>query len=106
MLLTPGTRLGSYEIEAHIGSGGMGDVYRARDTRLGRSVAIKVLSGPLASDPEWLARFEQEARLLASLNHPHIAQVYGFEADERHTPALVMELVEGQSLADRIASGP
>ena len=106
MLFTPGTRLGLYEIQAHIGSGGMGDVYRARDTRLGRSVAIKVLARPLASDPEWLARFEQEARLLASLNHPHIAQIYGFEGDAGQTPALVMELVEGQSLADRIATGP
>ena len=106
MLFTPGTRLGLYEIQAHIGSGGMGDVYRARDTRLGRSVAIKVLAGPLATDPQWLARFEQEARLLASFNHPNIAQVYGFEGDGPHMHALVMELVEGHSLADRIASGP
>ncbi len=96
---------GFVQIQAHIGSGGMGDVYRARDTRLGRSVAIKVLARPLASDPEWLARFEQEARLLASLNHPHIAQIYGFEEmSGQARPRLVMELVEGQSLADRIAT--
>jgi serine/threonine protein kinase len=106
MLFTPGTRLGSYEIQAHIGSGGMGDVYRARDTRLGRSVAIKVLAGPLASDPAWLARFEQEARVLASFNHPNIAQLYAFEGDGQHPRALVMELVEGRSLADRLADGP
>jgi eukaryotic-like serine/threonine-protein kinase len=106
MLFTPGTRLGLYEIQGHIGSGGMGDVYRARDTRLGRSVAIKVLAGPLATDPQWLARFEQEARLLASFNHPNIAQIYGFDGDGPHTRALVMELVEGHSLADRLANGP
>jgi serine/threonine-protein kinase len=90
----------------------MGEVYRAHDTKLGRDVAIKVLTGPSASNPDWLLRFEREARLLASLNHPYIAQIYGFEelvasdGDQQHTRALIMELVEGQSLADRIAIGP
>src|SRR5262245_35902556 len=112
MSLISDTRLGPYEIYTPLGAGGMGEVYRARDTRLGRNVAIKVLAKPLASDPDWLARFEREARLLASLNHPHIAQIYGFEefvrtdADLSPMRALVMELVEGQSLADRIATGP
>jgi eukaryotic-like serine/threonine-protein kinase len=109
MPLTPGARVGTYQIKGQIGSGGMGEVYRAHDTKLGRDVAIKILTGPSATDPDWLARFEREARLLASLNHPHIAQIYGFEefvASDVHTRALVMELVEGQSLADRIAAGP
>ena len=112
MSLAPGTRLGSYEIEVPIGSGGMGEVYRARDTRLNRDVAIKIVTNLLASDAIWLARFEQEAQLLASLNHPHIAQIYGFEdfpvtgVGQTHVRALVMELVDGQTLADRIASGP
>jgi serine/threonine-protein kinase len=104
--------LGPYEIKGQLGSGGMGEVYRARDTKLDRDVAIKVLTHLFASDPDWLARFEQEARLLASLNHPHVAQIYGFEdliatgAGETHVRALVMELVDGQTLADRIANGP
>jgi serine/threonine protein kinase len=93
MGLTVGTRLGPYEILAPIGAGGMGEVYRARDTKLDREVAIKVLPAPLAQDPERLARFEREAKVLASLNHPNIAQIYGVE--ER---ALVMELVPGESL--------
>jgi serine/threonine-protein kinase len=90
----------------------MGEVYRARDTKLDRDVAIKVLTHLFASDPDWLARFEQEARLLASLNHPHVAQIYGFEdliatgSGQTHVRALVMELVDGQTLADRIANGP
>ena len=79
MPFTPGTRLGPYEIQSPLGAGGMGEVYRARDTKLNRDVAIKVLSDLFAGDPEWLARFEREAQLLASLNHPHIAQIYGFE---------------------------
>jgi Tol biopolymer transport system component len=112
MTLTSGTRLGIYEIRALLGAGGMGEVYRARDTRLNRDVAIKVLSGVFTTDPERLARFDREAQLLASLNHPHIAQIYGFE-DFHATPpgqpmvsALVLELVDGPTLADRIATGP
>jgi Tol biopolymer transport system component/tRNA A-37 threonylcarbamoyl transferase component Bud32 len=102
--LTPGTRFGSFEITSLLGAGGMGEVYLARDTRLDRPVAIKVLLAAVASDPDRLARFEREAKLLASLNHPHIAQIYGLE-DSGGTRALVMELVEGATLADRIAEG-
>ncbi|MBI2188528.1 MAG: serine/threonine protein kinase, partial [Acidobacteria bacterium] len=105
MSLTPGTRLGVYEVVAPIGAGGMGDVYRAQDTALGRVVAIKVLPDAFAHDPERLARFEREARTLAALNHPNIAHIYGLERTA-DTPALVMELVEGPTLADRIARGP
>jgi len=101
MSLGPGARLGTYEIVSAIGAGGMGEVYRARDTRLQRDVAIKVLPDTFAADPDRLARFEREAQLLASLNHPHIGAIYGLE--ER---ALVLELVEGETLADRIARGP
>src|SRR5271155_1717149 len=93
MALTAGTRLGPYEILAPIGEGGMGEVYRARDAKLDREVAIKVLPAALAQDPERLARFEREAKVLAALNHPNIAQIYGIE--ER---ALVMELVPGETL--------
>jgi Tol biopolymer transport system component len=100
-----GTRLGAYEVTSLLGEGGMGAVYRGRDTRLDRDVAIKVLLESVAHDPDRLARFEREARLLASLNHPHIAQVYGLEVSDT-TSALVMELVEGLTLADRIAQGP
>jgi len=102
--LAPGSRFGSFEIVAPLGAGGMGEVYRARDTRLDRPVAIKVLLAAVASDPDRLARFEREAKLLAALNHPHIAQIYGLE-DSGSTRALVMELVEGPTLADRIADG-
>jgi len=98
MPLALGSRVGSYDIVAHIGEGGMGEVYRARDAKLGRDVAIKILASSLATDPERLARFEREARTLASLNHPHIAQIYGVEG-----PAIVMELVDGGTLADRMA---
>jgi len=105
MTLTAGARLGPYEIQAPLGAGGMGEVYRARDTRLGRDVAIKVLPEALAADPERMARFEREAQLLASLNHPNIASVYGLE-HEADVRALVMELVEGPSLAGHIESGP
>ena len=104
MSLSPGTRLGPYEVVTSLGEGGMGEVYRARDPRLQRDVAIKVLPAAVASDPERLARFTREAQLLASLNHPHIAHVYGIEQDST-TRALVMELVEGPTLADRIAGG-
>jgi len=103
--MTPGTKLGPYQIIALIGQGGMGEVYRARDTKLGREVALKVLPDSLVHDPERLARFEREAHLLAALNHPSIGHLYGFE-DSTGVPALVMELVEGPTLADRIARGP
>ena len=105
MSLSAGTRLGPYEIVSTLGVGGMGEVYRARDTKLNRDVAIKVLPDSLPGDPERLARFEREAKTLAALNHPHIAHIHGFE-DSTATPALVMELVEGPTLADRIAGGP
>ena len=104
MPLHVGARLGPYEILALIGVGGMGEVYRARDTKLNRDVAIKVLPEAVAGDPERLARFHREAQVLASLNHPHIAAIYGFEDSDR-THALVMELVDGPTLANRIAAG-
>jgi serine/threonine protein kinase len=103
--LTPGTRLGVYEVTAQIGVGGMGEVYRARDSRLQRDVAIKVLPEAFAQDADRLARFEREARTLAALNHPNIAHIYGLE-DANGVKALVMELVEGPTLADRTAHGP
>jgi len=103
--LEPGTRLGSYEILTLLGQGGMGEVYRAKDAKLHRDVAIKVLPVEVAADSDRLSRFEREAHVLASLNHPNIAQIYGVE-DDSGTPALVMELVEGPTLADRIAKGP
>jgi eukaryotic-like serine/threonine-protein kinase len=104
MALATGTRLGVYEIAAPIGAGGMGEVYRARDTNLDRDVAIKILPDPFAHDAERLARFEREARTLASLNHPNIAIIHGLEKADG-IRALVMELVEGPTLADRIAQG-
>src|SRR5271156_1724149 len=97
MGLAAGTFLGPYEILAPIGAGGMGEVYRARDTKLDRDVAIKVLPVALAQDPERLARFEREAKVLASLNHPNIAQIYGIE-ESGSGRALVMELVPGTPL--------
>ena len=97
MLLTPGTRLGTYEIVAPLGTGGMGEVYRARDLRLGREVALKVLPTGVSSNPDRLARFEREARTVASLNHPNIVVLHSLE-EERGTPFLTMELVEGQTL--------
>src|SRR5438874_4761090 len=104
MALSLGTRLGVYEVNALIGEGGMGQVYRAMDTTLGRQVAIKILPDAFASDPDRLARFEREAKTLASLNHPHIAAIYGFEKSAG-MHALVMELVEGEDLSQRIARG-
>src|SRR5262245_31413683 len=99
-----GTKLAHYEITSHLGSGGMGDVYQARDTRLGRSVAVKVLPDAFARDSDRLSRFEREAKLLASLNHPNIAALYGMEeAEGKHF--LVMELVEGETLAERLRHG-
>src|SRR6266853_6661555 len=97
MPLSVGNRLGSYEILARIGAGGMGEVYKARDIKLDREVAIKVLPSALARDPERLARFEREAKVLASLNHPYIAQIYGIE-ESGTGRALVMELVPGATL--------
>ncbi len=99
-----GRRLGVYEVQERIGAGGMGEVYRARDTRLGRDVAIKILPSIFTSDPARLARFEREARVLALLNHPHIGAIYGLE-DADGVRALVLELVDGDTLADRIARG-
>jgi Tol biopolymer transport system component len=100
-----GRTLSRYTITAHLGSGGMGDVYRATDTTLGRDVAIKVLRAEVAHDPDRLARFDREARVLASINHPHIAAVYGLEEADGQK-LLVMELVEGETLKQRIARGP
>jgi serine/threonine protein kinase len=105
MPLERGTRLGVYEIQDLLGAGGMGEVYRARDSRLGRDVALKVLPESLTVDPERRTRFEREARLLAALNHPHIGAIYGFE-ESGDVRALVLELVDGPTLAERLAGGP
>ena len=105
MSLPSGTRLGSYEIVAPLGTGGMGEVYRAHDTQLKRDVALKVLPAAFSTDSDRLARFQREAELLATLNHPHIAAIYGLERTATAT-ALVLELVDGETLADRIARGP
>ena len=103
--LTPGVRLGDFEITGTLGAGGMGEVYRARDTRLGRDVAVKLLPSVLAADPDRRARFERESRVLAALNHPHVAAIHGVqEIDDRL--ALILELVEGPTLAGRLATGP
>src|ERR1700690_3700770 len=102
MDLKSGTRLGSYEIVAPVGAGGMGEVYQAHDTKLGRDVAIKVLPEAFARDSGRLSRFQREAKMLASLNHPNIATIHGLE-DSSGTNYLVMELVPGDTLADRIA---
>jgi serine/threonine protein kinase len=103
-MLTPGTRLGSYEVLSSLGAGGMGEVYRARDLKLGREVALKVLPDTLASDPDRVARLEREAKALAALNHPRVATLHAFEQTEDHH-FLVMELVEGETLADRLQRG-
>jgi Tol biopolymer transport system component len=105
MALTSGTKLGPYEILAPLGAGGMGEVYRARDAKLGREVALKVLPAAMAGDAERMARFEREAQVLATLNHPNIAAIYGLE-ESGSVRALVMELVEGPTLAERIARSP
>jgi eukaryotic-like serine/threonine-protein kinase len=104
MSLASGTRLGPYQIAAPLGAGGMGEVYRASDTRSKREVALKVLPELFAGDAQRLARFEREAQVLASLNHPHIAHIHGLE-ESNGTRELVMELVEGPTLAERIAQG-
>ena len=105
MDLSPGTRLGPYEVVGPLGEGGMGEVYRARDGRLGRDVAMKVLPAEFASDADRIARFQREAQVLAALNHPHIAGIYGIE-ESAGQRALVLELVEGPTLAERLAAGP
>jgi Flp pilus assembly protein TadD/TolB-like protein len=105
MTFQPGSRLGTYEIADLLGVGGMGEVYRARDSKLGRDVAIKVLPGEFASDPDRVSRFEREARMLAAVNHPTIAAIYGAEEDGA-TRYIVMELVEGETLAQRLVTGP
>ena len=105
MPLTPGTKIGPYSVTAKIGEGGMGEVWQARDTKLDRDVALKVLPEAFTSDPDRLARFEREAKVLASLNHPNIGSIYGLEEAEG-VKALVLELVEGPTLADRIKQGP
>src|SRR5262245_53268249 len=104
MPLGPGARLGPYDIVAAIGAAGMGEVYRARDNRLKRDVALKILPESFADDPDRLARFQREAEVLASLNHPNIAQIYGIE-ESNATTALVMELVDGETVADVVARG-
>jgi serine/threonine protein kinase/Tol biopolymer transport system component len=104
MPLSAGTRVGPYEIVSALGAGGMGEVYRAHDTKLGRDVALKILPDTFATDPERRARFQREAQVLASLNHPHIGAIYGFE-ESNGIRALVLELVDGPTLADRIAQG-
>src|SRR3989442_11163498 len=104
MILSGGTRLGPYEILAPLGAGGMGEVYRARDTRLDREVAIKLVSEALAADPGHMARFEREARLLASLNHPNVAVIHGIEEREG-IRFLVLELVEGRTIDEMLAAG-
>ena len=105
MPLSPGTRLGHYDGIALLGEGGMGQVWQATDTTLNRQVALKILPAAFAADPDRLARFKREAQILASLNHPNIAAIYGIEEAEG-TRALVLELVEGPTLADRISQGP
>ncbi|MGH9318119.1 MAG: protein kinase domain-containing protein, partial [Thermoanaerobaculia bacterium] len=104
MTLAARTHLGPYEILAPLGAGGMGEVWRARDGKLNREVAIKVLPEAFATDAERLARFRREAQVLASLNHPHIAAIYGLEGSGG-VEALVLELVEGETLAERLAKG-
>ena len=105
MSLQSGTQLGPYQIQGLLGSGGMGEVYRARDTKLGREVALKILHEIAAQDRDRLSRFAREAQVLASLNHPNIAAIYGVE-ESTGGLALVLELVDGETLADRINRGP
>src|SRR5712664_2555925 len=105
MALASGTRLGSYEVVAQIGAGGMGEVYQAHDTKLGRDVAVKVLPEAFAHDADRLSRFQREAKMLASLNHPNIATIHGLE-QSGDTSYLVMELVSGETLAERVKAGP
>src|SRR5512139_2008218 len=109
MALASGTKLGPYEVSGPLGAGGMGEVYRAKDTRLGRTVAIKVLPPDFAADPERKRRFEQEARAVSALNHPNICALYDIgsaEAGGAQVEYLVMEYLDGQSLAERLVKGP
>src|SRR5688572_11527772 len=111
MPLTPGTKLGPYEIVSPVGAGGMGEVFRARDTKLGRDVAIKVLPAAFAQDQERVSRFKREAQILASLNHPNIAGIHGLEEvnagpGSPGLVALVLEFVEGDDLAQHLKAGP
>src|SRR5437773_12264817 len=105
MSLESGSRLGPYEILAPLGAGGMGEVFRARDSKLGRDVALKILPTSFVQDPERVARFQREAQILASLNHPHIAAIYGLD-ESGGTSVLVLELVEGETLADKLRGAP
>src|SRR6204780_5595759 len=105
MALMTGTKLGPYEVQSPLGAGGMGEVYRARDTRLGRDVAIKVLPSHLSSDADLKARFEREAKAISGLSHPHICHLYDIGSQDG-TDYLVMELLQGESLADRLQKGP
>src|SRR5665811_53580 len=105
MALTSGTKLGPYEIVSLLGAGGMGEVYRAHDTKLGRDVALKLLPPRFAADADRVSRLEREAQVLASLNHPHIGAIYGFE-DAGNVPALVLELVDGDTLDERVRRRP
>ena len=112
MSLAAGARVGPYEIQAALGAGGMGEVYRARDTRLDRTVAVKILPDSLATDPQLRERFDREARAVAALNHPHICTLHDIGEQASDPPAqlplhyLVMELLEGETLAERLARGP
>src|SRR5947209_5573074 len=105
MAIIPGRRIGAYEVTAQIGEGGMGVVLRARDTKLLRDVALKVLPDHFADDPDRLSRFQREAQILASVNHPNIAQIYGLE-QVGNSGCIVMELVDGETLAERLKNGP
>src|SRR4030095_1061999 len=105
MPVSRGSRIGPYEVTSHLGEGGMGVVYRGRDSRLQRDVALKLLLDNFASDPDRMSRFQREAQVLASLNHTHIAQIYGLEHVE-NSACIVMEFVEGETLADRLKKGP
>ncbi|HEV8608544.1 MAG TPA: protein kinase, partial [Thermoanaerobaculia bacterium] len=105
MTVLPGTRLGPYEIQAPIGAGGMGEVYRARDTRLERTVAVKVLPSHLSTSPEVRQRFEREAKTISQLSHPHICALYDV-GNQDGVEFLVMEYLEGETLSDRLVKGP
>jgi eukaryotic-like serine/threonine-protein kinase len=105
MALAAGTRLGPYEVVAPIGAGGMGEVYKARDTRLDRTVAVKILPAALAADPQLRERFDREARAISALDHPHICALYDV-GEQNGTAFLVMQYLEGETLADWIARGP
>src|SRR5688572_22154336 len=105
MPLSSGSRLGTYEIVSPLGAGGMGEVYRARDIRLKRDVALKVLRESVSADPDRLTRFEREAEVLASLNDPHIAAIHGVVEERGQITALALELVEGETLAERLTRG-